>query len=587
MRTPLPPTLLSAAALGLAIGAAEVALRASPLQGLAAPDVGLWLVVSIVLAVGVALAAGVVAWAVNFRVAGLWVGALLGLWATVNYRFEVVLNEFVRDPRVWGGMSLIFFAGLGLGLLVHPLLVRVERPLRWAAVAVALVSGGVAFARAQPTGGAPGERPSILVVSMDTTRHDRLGPYGGPARTPHLDRLAREGVVFEQAIANAPITEPSHLAMFTGIAPYQSGIISNGTNLGDRPALVWHALKGEGYVTGGFVSGFPLHGKYGWNQSMDVWDDDFGRFGGVQTLTLVKGWNQFAVKEHALRERPAHQVLARALPWLRANRHSEFFAFVHFYDPHGPYEAPANAELGPPPTDGPPLDLPPYWPAPARQITSADWLTRAYDKEIELVDDAIGQLLDALGPRLDNTIVVITADHGESLTEHDYFFDHGDDLYDPSLRIPLIVRWPAGVRAGVRVPCPTAGIDLAPTLLDLVGIQDGQARAGLSRAPELAGGECRNTPTVSSTVAGRMVEKPPISHSLRAPAEKLILYEDKGPEFFDLAADPGELQNLFPSPRGEQAKTALDGMIRSGGKVIAAENDAETQRALEALGYIE
>ncbi len=587
MRPPLRSTLLSAGCLGLAFGLGEVALRASPAQGLGAPDVVEWLAFSAAISLGASLLIGAVAWAIGFRVRGLLEGTMIGVWATINYRFEFVLNEFIRDPKVWGGMSVIFLAGVGIGLAVHPLVARFEKQLRIGALVLAGSAVAIALVRAEPTAGRPGSRPSVLIVSMDTVRFDHLSPYGRAIDTPHLQRLADEGVVFDQAIANAPITEPSHLAMFTGVAPYQSGVIANGTNLGDRPALIWRTLKDAGYLTGGFVSGFPLHGKYGWNQGMDVYDDDFGAVGGVQDLTLVKGWNQFAIKEHALRERPAHQVLARAVPWLRANRDNEFFAFVHFYDAHGPYEAPANVELGPPPTDGTPLDLPFYWPAPSRKITSVDWLTKAYDKEIELVDDAIGQLLDAIGPRLDNTLVIITADHGESLTEHDYYFDHGDDLYDPSLRVPMIVRYPKLAKAGSRVACQSAGVDIAPTVLAVVGIDDGHARAGRARMAELAGELCAEEPVVASTVSGRMVEVPPISHALRARAEKIILADDKPPEAYDLADDPAEADNVYPSERALLAETALKGLLEKKGTVLTAENDAETQSALEALGYLE
>jgi len=130
---------------------------------------------------------------------------------------------------------------------------------------------------------------------------------------------------------------------------------------------------------------------------MAVYDDDFGRLAGVQSLSLVKVYNQVAVKEHALRERPAAQVLARAVPWITAHRDEQMFAFVHFYDAHGPYDQPSNTDLGPPPTTGALLALPPYWPGRDRAITSTDWLTRAYDNELVVLDAAVGHVLDALG----------------------------------------------------------------------------------------------------------------------------------------------------------------------------------------------
>ncbi|MBM4368688.1 MAG: sulfatase, partial [Deltaproteobacteria bacterium] len=384
-------------------------------------------------------------------------------------------------------------------------------------------------------------------------------------------------------------TEPSHLAMFTGLAPYKSGIVSNGTDLGEREALVWRALGERGYLTGGFVAGFPLHSKYGWAQGMDAWDDDFGAWPGAESLSIVKLYNQFFVKEHALRERPAHRVIDRAARWLRTHREETFFAFVHFYDAHGPYEAPVRpgAVVADPPTSGAILSLPAYWPARHRAITSVDYLKRAYDDEVAYVDGAVGTLLDALGDRLDNTIVVVTADHGESLDEHGYLFDHGDDLYDPSLRVPLVVRYPAAVVAGLVQDCQVSGVDLAPTILDLVAIDDGHARDGVSRVPELRGEPCRDTPVVASTTAGRFVANPPVDHALRGAGTKLIAKESGAVEYYELATDPGELRNLAPGEASKAREELLRLLLRDRATTVGPEMDDATRQALEALGYVE
>lgn len=586
MRPPLPAFLLHALGVAAALGIAEVAVRASPLQGIGAAEVLTWTAISVGLSVLVALPTALVARALNREPYALYLGALVGVHASINYRFEVVLNEFVRDPKVWAGMPAVFVAGFVVGYAIERWVLRTpRRAWLWGAGAVAFLAWAMVGSR--PAAGVKGDKPAVLVISLDTCRSDRLSPYGHDIPTPHLDRLAKEGVVFDQAIANAPITEPSHLAMFTGVSPYRSGVVSNGTNLGDRPALVWRTLQEQGWLTGGFVSGFPLHSKYGWAQGMDVYDDDFGHVAGVQALSLVKLWNQFALKEHALRERPAALVLKRALPWLRAHRDEQFFAFVHFYDIHGPYSDPANAKLGPPPTDGPPMDLPPYWPAPDRRITDPEWLKKAYDNEIVTVDAAVGQLIEALGDRLDDTIVMVTADHGESFTEHGYFFDHGDNLYDPSLKVPWIVRYPHVARAGHRVACQVGGVDLAPTVLELVGVDDGQARDGRSRVAELRGEACAEAPVASSTTAGRFVDVPPVAHSLRAGGEKLIVHDAKPTEFYYLAQDPAEADNRYGDERSKQVEGVFRGMLETGGRVIAAETDAATQAALEALGYLE
>jgi arylsulfatase A-like enzyme len=571
---------------GAAVGASEVALRVGPQQGLGAGEVATLLVAAVGLSAAYGLALALVAGRVGRRPCGLVVAGFLGLHAAVQYRFEVVLNDFVRDPRVWGGIGGLLLASLLVGLALDRPLARLHRRLRVLFVSLVLVASALAFVRARGAEAPPGPRPSILVISLDTTRPDRLSPYGHAIETPTLARLAREGVTFDQAIAAAPITEPSHLAMFTGEPPLVTGVVSNGTPLGDRPELLWRALHAEGYVTAGFVAGFPLHGKYGWGQGMNVYDDDFGRVAGLQSLSLVKAFNQVAIKEHALRERPAAQVLARAVPWIRAHRDAQMFAFVHLYDAHGPYDQPTNAALGPAPTDGPALDLPPYWPAPDRRITSPTWLTSAYDNELVTLDAAVGQLLDALGPTLDETIVMVTADHGESLTEHGYLFDHGDNLHDPSLRVPWIVRYPPTATAGLRVPCQVGGVDLTPTVLDLVGITDTIAREGTSRMSELGGGECRERPVYSSTVAGRLVAEPPTDHALRGQGRKLIVHEAGPVALYDLLADPGEAVNLAPSPVSDGMRQLLEARI-AGAPVESPELDPLTTSMLQSLGYIE
>lgn len=591
MRPPLRPLARFGLLTGAAAGAAEVALRASPRQGLGASQIATWLGASIGLGVAFGLALAVAAWLVGRRGHGLVLAGFLGLHAAVNYRFERVLNEFVRDPRVWGGIGALLLVALLLGLGAHRWLVRIQRPLRPLLIGATLAGVGLSFLRADGPEGAVGPLPSVLVISLDTARPDRLSPYGHAIATPVLDRLAKEGVTFDQAIAAAPITEPSHLSMFTGRPPLVTGVVSNGTNLGDRPELLWRTLQAEGFLTAGFVAGFPLHGKYGWAQGMNVYDDDFGGLAGLQMLGLVKAFNQVALKEHALRERPAARVLARAVPWIEAHRDTQFFAFVHLYDAHGPYDQPTNAALGAPPTDGPALALPPYWPAPDRRITSPDWLSRAYDNELVAVDAAVGQLLAALGPTLDETIVMVTADHGESLTEHGYLFDHGDNLYDPSLRVPWIVRFPPTAEAGVRVPCQVGGVDLTPTVLDLVGLTDPLAREGVSRVPELRGGTCRELPVYASTVAGRLVADPPTDHALRGQGRKLILHEGgaaavRGAELYDLSADPGESVNLAPNDVSDAMSALLAARI-AGAPVASPELDRETEAMLEALGYTE
>jgi len=181
---------------------------------------------------------------------------------------------------------------------------------------------------------------------------------------------------------------------------------------------------------------------------------------------------------------------------------------------------------------------------------------------------------------------MVTADHGESLTEHGYLFDHGDDLYDPSLRVPWIVRYPPGVTAGQRVECQVGGVDLTPTVLALAGVPDAVKREGVSRVPELAGANCRERSVFASTVAGRMMDKPPTDHAVRGQGRKLIRHEDGSEELYDLLADPGEAANLAPAGVSELERRLLHDRV-SGAVSTSPEVDPETTAVLEALGYID
>jgi len=594
-------TLRAALAFGVASGCLEVALRAESRLGLSAVELATWLGLSVLAGLAVALPAGVVAGLVGRLVRGRSVGlmtsALLALHAGLWYRFEVVLNEFVRSPKVWGGMLAIAFGSLVLGLALDKAL-RKAVPPAWG---LAVLASLAAFAMGRAPGPLESSGPNVLLVTLDTTRPDRLGPYGGPAKTPTLDRLAREGVVFEQAIAPAPLTEPSHLSIFTGMYVHGTGVVSNGTDFAaSNPALLPDMLQArfqeKGYRTGGFVSGFPLHGKWGWLNAFDVYDDDFGDIPGLHRLSLVRLWEQIFLPGNTLRERYGEFTTARTLSFLKPQADGSWFAWMHLFDPHAPYEV-SDEELAAAPRDGAPLKLPEYLPPPYRTITDVDWIIDTYDREISKVDRLVGEVIDTLEARgvLDNTIVIITADHGESLTEHDYFFEHGDYLYDASLRIPLIVRYPGGATAGERVPCQVSSVDILPTLVEMVSLRETEGVQGRSLAAMLTDGEgCTDGPVVSATVAGRYMENPPVDRSLRNPGSKLIVHQEGRAEetvaFFDLKADPGETEEIADEREAdvEVSRMLLSSLLEGNSVDVASpESDADTMQMLEQLGYIE
>ncbi len=584
-----PALLKLALILGAGAGALEVGLRAAPRHGMSPADVAVWLACGIGLSVAYTVIVALIASVLRWNPRGLVMAGLIWVHAALWFRFELFLNEFLTDPRVIGGLLGITFASLILGLVAGRVLPT--RPVSALAGLAGVIGAVLAFARSPSPAGAPADdRPNVLVITLDTTRPDHIGAYGSSNATPNIDRLAREGVRFDTAIATAPLTEPSHLAILTGNPPFVTGVISNGTAFGDQPALLSRVLQDAGWTTAGFVAGFPLHARYGWSQGFDVYDDDFGDVRGLHRLSLVKAIDQVVLPAHTLRERRGDGVIKRARSWLDVHADERFFLWVHLFDPHAPYEAPDHPFD--PPTDGEALDLPPYWPPPHRAITSTEWLTDAYQAELRYTDGLVGELLGALEDQgvLDDTVVMLTADHGESLTEHDYLFDHGDTLFDVSLQVPWLVRYPAAVQAGATIPCQVSNMDIAPTVLGLVGVVDGRTRLGRDRGDALAGVACTDTKVLSSTVAGRFVAVPPVDYALRESEHKLIYHDQAAErgvtetECYALETDPGELDPNASCP--PQMRETLEGTLRSV-DVVSPEMDPTTVQALQALGYID
>ena len=590
----------TAVVLGLTAGALEIALRAAPRLGMDLGERLLWLLVAASLSVALTAGAAVVLLALRrflrwVPALGLSAASLILVHAALYWRFDLHVNAFAKDPVLWGGLLAIGVFSLALGWLG-------ERPLRalgsrfeLGCLALALVSAVIGLVRGTPpAASAPGTGPNILLITLDTVRHDALEPYGGPVATPAITRLADEGTLFEEAIATAPLTEASHLAMLTGLEPTHTGIVSNGTAFGEQPALISHAFQQAGWATGGFVAGFPLHARWGWTQGFDVYDDDFGTMPGLHRLAIVKASDQLTLPGGTLRERRGDGVIARTTQWIDRVEGGPWFAWVHLFDPHGPYEAPAPYAMDTePPRDGSALELPSYWPPALRSVTSTDWLTEAYHQEIRYTDSLLSELLQHLeaSAELEETVIVLTADHGESLTEHDYLYDHGDNLYDPSLRVPLIVRWPGGASAGSRVDCQVSTVSVAATLLDLASLHwKEHDRDGASLLPILKDPSgCEPTDAFASTVAGRLMENPPIDHALRGRDRKLIAHEDGSSELYDLELDPGETRDLA-AERADEAgalRSVLAGHLEGRAEIKAASQDAGTQDALRALGYID
>jgi arylsulfatase A-like enzyme/Tfp pilus assembly protein PilF len=418
-----------------------------------------------------------------------------------------------------------------------------------------LLASGAALWWRRPAGRSaiPAARDNLLLVTLDTTRADRLGCYGyAPARTRHLDRLAAEGVRFARAYAVAPITLPSHASILTGLYPFEHGVRNNGNfYLADRYSTLATALKAQGYRTAAFVSAFILDRRYGLARGFDLYDD---RMDGAQAQVL-------ALEAERRGDRTA-LCLSR---WLEQNAAgpAPFFAWLHLYDPHEPYRPP-----------------PPF-----RQAFASN----PYDGEIAFDDAAIASILDKLGALglLERTLVAVVADHGESLGDHGEE-THSMFVYEGAIRVPMILWRPGRLPAGRVVAEPVRGIDLAPTLLELLGAPGLQAPHARSLVPLLEG---RSGAPPPAAYAETYLPKFYMSWApLRCLVdERYKLIDAPRPELYDLAQDPAESENRYSAadPRAAALQAEL-GRLTAGseGSMSVGALGREAAEKLAALGYI-
>ena len=407
------------------------------------------------------------------------------------------------------------------------------------------------------------EGKNLLLVTVDTLRHDRLGSYGDEkAQTPNLDRLADEGVRFERVYTAVPLTLPAHAVMFTGRYPFESGVRINGTNfLGDDAVTLAERFAEAGYDTAAVVSAYVVTSKFGLDQGFAAYDDALGM------ENLFRFWAEI----------PADRAVERFLGWLD-RRDGEagggggrpFFAWLHLYDPHQPYEPPE----------------------PYRERFADD----LYRGEIAFVDSQVGRVLAELERRglAADTAIVLTSDHGEAFGEHGEW-GHGLLAYDETLRVPLVVHAPGAVPGGRVVAERFSLYDLAPTLAELFGLEGLPGELpGRSLVPALRdGGPAGDAADPAAevyfeTLAGQEGKNwAPLTGLVAGDAKYIHLPER---ELYDLAADPAESRNLFPERRREGHgldERLRELMLAAGGERTAErELTAEDRRRLAALGYL-
>ncbi|MCU0303460.1 MAG: sulfatase-like hydrolase/transferase [Thermoanaerobaculales bacterium] len=403
---------------------------------------------------------------------------------------------------------------------------------------------GIVVASAVLAGGAEATTPtpSVLLITIDTLRPDALGWVAGRNRTPALDQIAGEGFRFPAAVAPAPLTLPSHASILTGLVPRRHGARDNGQVVAPGVVSLAERLAARGYATGAVVAGFPLDAMFGLDRGFASYDD-----------TLP-------VQGQAWGERSALEVTAASLEWLTGLEAGRpFFLWVHYYDPHDPYEPPPEFRRSGP--------------------------RGAYDGEVAAVDAAVGVLRAGLADRgLDRDVLtVFCADHGEALGEHGEA-THGFFVYDSTVLVPLVVHWPGRVRAG-QSSLPVRLVDVAPTVLDLVGLPAIEGVDGVSLRPLLEGRGLEPGPALVESLQPWLGYGWAPLAAVRTGGSKLI--DAPRPELFDLGNDPGEVENLAPllPKRVAELRRVLDALRAGGGSPFGGTVDPATLDALRALGY--
>jgi len=389
---------------------------------------------------------------------------------------------------------------------------------------------------------------NILLVTIDTLRADRLGAYGyEAARTPTLDSLAGEGILFEQAFSPTPLTLPAHSTLMTSAYPAVHGVRDNGSQeLSPELVTLAERLADEGYDTGAFVAAYVLHSRWGLARGFSTYDEEFGR-SSVEPTPLQA-------------ERTGDRVVDAAVPWLTRARQAPFFAWVHLYDPHAPYDPPEP-----------------------QSSQNAD----AYDGEVAFADALVGRLLGALESAgvADNTVVIVTADHGEGLRDHGEP-GHGLFLYDTTIRVPLLVRLPDRSHAGQRVPQQVRLMDVAPTALGLVGVAPPDTFDGGSLMELVSDPGAPGRLVYAETYYPRLHFGWSEMHAVRSDGRKYI--HAPSPELYAVSEDGGESVDIFDPRDGSMGDyVALIEEHRGEPPDLAAASlTQEAAQQLGALGYL-
>lgn len=479
---------------------------------------------------------------------------------------------------------------------------------------------------AEPPAVLPGEIRHVLMISMDTTRADHLGSYGDSrGLTPNLDALATRSVRFAAVTSPAPTTLAAHCSIMTGSYPQTHGVARNGFTLNEENVTLAELFAEQGWHTAAVLGSFALDSRFQFDQGFQFFDESF-------EMGVEGGRDQ--------NQRSARFVTDAALSHFDRAKAQRSFTFVHYFDPHVPYEAPAEfaRQTGVPEGQQRIVDadierrvmalqakilpkglglsavigggLPPLLLERADGEPDAEDLAfgAAYAAEVAFMDHEIGRLLEGLQTRglLANTLVVLTGDHGETFWEHGDFWNHGLWLHQTSVHVPLLLAFPDGRGAGSVVDDLVSTVDLLPTLAELFGLEMPERAEGISLLAAVDGGALSERAIFSvATQPGAILESKDLlwtnaakPHSVRKGPWKLVLapYLENYQQLFHLGRDPGEQKNLLRAPLGPAAQAALADLraelsaFRGSARPLASGFDRsqyeDTVKRLAGLGYL-
>ena len=401
------------------------------------------------------------------------------------------------------------------------------------------------------------DQPNVILITLDTVRADRMGFLGSKkGLTPHLDALAAQGVVFEHAYSQAPITPVSHATILTGTFPQYHGIRNFGDRLPPSVPFLPDILHAQGYHTGAFVGSIILDPKNGFasgfERGFDVYNAGFHR-------------QKTGERREASMQRRGEVTLGYVLQWLGQQQGSPFFLWFHLWDTHDPYNPP--------------------------EPFRSRFPNAPYNGAIAYVDDIVGKLLDYLRSQglYDNALIAVAADHGESLGDHGEL-THSIFHYDATIHVPLLLKLPGNRLAGKHVSATASLVDLAPTLLDALGQTPPPAMQGASLLPLIGSLHPESRPSFATGDHSERSFGWSALTSFRV-GSQLYVRAPK-PELYDLAADPAEKTNLYPAKRLAAVRLAiqLDNFVKGIGKgapqALQDNLDEKSREKLSALGYM-